>query len=108
MHDHKKLDVWVRSIALTTEVYLLTDKLPSKEKFNLLNQILKSVVSVPSNIAEGAGRDSDNEFLYFLSVASGSASELETQLIISNNLNYFKSEEVQTIMDKLEVIQKKL
>ena len=43
MHDHKKLDVWVRSIALTTEVYLLTDKLPSKEKFNLLNQILKSI-----------------------------------------------------------------
>ena len=88
--DHKELSVWKESVRMVTDIYSITKKFPKEEKFGLTNQIRRAVVSIPSNIAEGAARSSNKEFKQFLYIALGSLSELETQLIISNNLNYAK------------------
>lgn len=88
MNKYKELKVWQKSIELTKEVYRLTSTFPSKEQYGLISQMNRSSVSVPSNIAEGAGRNSKGEFKQFLGVAAGSLFELETQLIISNELGF--------------------
>ena len=103
---HKDLDVWKRSIDLVLKIYELSQKLPSDEKFGLISQIKRASVSVPSNIAEGAGRSSTKEFIRFLDIANGSLSELETQLIIINRLGYFETEEI--IEEEIKPIRKML
>ena len=90
MKDHKDLDVWKQSIVLVEDIYALTKNFPSDEKYGLSSQIKRAVVSVPSNIAEGAGRKGDKEFIQFLYIAMGSLSELETQLILANRLQFYK------------------
>jgi len=97
MKTHKDLDVWIKSIELVTKVYKLTNNFPKDELYGLANQIRRAAVSVPSNIAEGAGRNSTNEFLQFLYYAKGSLSELETQFIIAYNLNYIGNEQKQNM-----------
>lgn len=72
MHKVEELKIWKKSIELTVEVYKMVVDLPSDEKFGLSSQIKRSAISIPSNIAEGAGRNSNKEFKYFLSVANGS------------------------------------
>ena len=101
----KQLDVWKQSVDLVTEIYHLTQHFPSDEKFGLTNQIRRASVSIPSNIAEGAARQSDKEFLNILYIALGSCSELETQLIIAENLGYCASSES---MQKLFSIKRML
>ena len=88
--DHKDLDVWKKSIELVTTVYKITKIFPKEEQYGLTNQIRRSAISISSNIAEGAARNSNKEFIQFLYIALGSASELETQIIISQNLNYLE------------------
>jgi four helix bundle protein len=88
MHQYKELKLWQKSIDLVTLIYALTRDFPQNEKFGLVSQVNRSAVSIPSNIAEGAGRNSNKEFGHFLSIAHASSFELETQLIISKNLNY--------------------
>lgn len=85
---HKDLDVWKKSIEFVTDIYRITESFPEKEKFGITSQIRRSAISIPSNIAEGAARASDKEFKQFLYIALGSLSELETQLIISINIEY--------------------
>lgn len=85
---HKDLEVWKKSLELVTEIYKITENFPEKEKFGLTLQIRRSAVSVPSNIAEGAARNTKKEFIQFLYIALGTLSELETQLIISINIGY--------------------
>ena len=85
MHNFKDLRVWQKSIQLTTDIYKLLASFPTDEKFGLISQLKRSAVSVPSNIAEGAGRNSNKEFNHFLSISLGSLFELKTQLIISKN-----------------------
>jgi four helix bundle protein len=97
MKTHKDLEVWKRSIELVTRIYTLTRGFPKEELYGLTDQMRRAAVSVPSNIAEGAARNSKKEFLHFLSIASGSLSELETQLIIANNLNYLDNNQHQEI-----------
>jgi len=87
-------------------VYLLTNQFPSDEKFGLTAQIKRCVVSVASNIAEGAGRNSKNEFKHFLSIALGSSYELETQLILANRFNYFNKTQLEALLAKLDEVQK--
>jgi four helix bundle protein len=106
MHDYKKLNVWKESIELITEVYKTTSKFPSTEKFGLISQINRCAVSIASNIAEGAGRNTDGEFRQFLGTAKGSSYELETQSIVSNNLGYISIDELNCLIDKLEYVQK--
>ncbi len=106
MKNHKDLDVWKKSIDFVTRVYHLTSSFPSDEKFGLISQLRRAVISIPSNIAEGAARKSNKEFIQFLYIALGSASETETQIIIAENLGMMEnSTEINT---ELENIQKML
>jgi four helix bundle protein len=88
MRPHQKLDAWGKSVDLVVEVYKATERFPKEEKYGLTSQIRRAAVSVPANIAEGAGRYSQKEFAHFLSNAQGSASELETELIIAHRFGY--------------------
>ena len=88
MKSHRDLDVWKKSIGLVSEIYLLTKKFPPDELYGLTSQMRRAAVSVPSNIAEGAARGSSKEFSRFLSISLGSLAEMETQLLIAENLNY--------------------
>lgn len=94
MRDHKELDVWKTSVDLVTSIYAATSMFPREEMYGLTNQIRRSAVSIPSNIAEGAARQTDKEFIQFLYIALGSVAELETQIIISEKLRYFESAEL--------------
>ena len=85
---HKRLDVWQISMTFVTDVYKTTRKFPGSEKYTLTQQLQRAAVSIPSNIAEGAARQSSKEFIQFLYVALGSCAEVETQLIIAKNLGY--------------------
>ena len=91
MASHKDLKVWQESMDLTVKVYQLVESFPREEMFGLTSQIKRSVVSIPSNIAEGAARQSKAEFKRFLRIALGSASELETQIEIAYRLGYIKN-----------------
>lgn len=106
MHKYKELKLWQKSIELVTVVYSLTRNFPQVEKFGLVSQINRSAVSIPSNIAEGAGSNSDKEFVRFLAFAHGSSYELETQLIISHNLGYISIDELSRLSEQLVELQK--
>ena len=106
MRPHKKLDVWNKAIKLVTKIYKITESYPESEKFGLVSQIRRAAVSIPSNIAEGAARKGTKEFQQFLSIAQGSAAELETQLIISAELGFLKEDS--SIFDELEDISRML
>lgn len=105
MNKYQKLEVWHKSIDLTVKVYSLSDSFPSKEKFGLCSQITRSAVSIPSNIAEGAGRNNKGEFNQFLGIALGSLFELETQLIIASKLHYFPIEELVGLEESISAIR---
>jgi four helix bundle protein len=105
MRPHKKLEVWKKAIEFVTKIYKATESFPDSEKFGLISQIRRSAVSVPSNISEGAARSTKKEFIQFLSIAQGSTSELETQLIISNNLGFLKEEDMH-LLDELDEISR--
>jgi len=106
MHNFKELKIWKLSRIFVKDIYLLTKKFPDDERFGLTQQIRRAVVSIPSNIAEGAGRCSDNEFSRFLNIANGSAFEVETQLILSLDLNYISQTEFDFMNEKLQIIEK--
>lgn len=105
MHKFKELNVWQKSVDLAVDVYSLTKKFPSDERFGLISQINKCSVSIPSNIAEGAGRNTNGEFNHFLGISVGSSFELETQLIISHRLNFIKTDEINQIIKRLNDVQ---
>ena len=88
LRNYKDYEVWQRSMDLAEEVYELIRKLPVEEKFSLADQMRRAAISVPSNIAEGQGRQSDKEFVHFMHIARGSIAELETQLLLCIRLNY--------------------
>lgn len=106
MHNVENLKIWQKSIDLTKSVYLLSAELPSDEKFGLTSQIKRSAISIPSNIAEGAGRNSQKEFKHFLSIANGSAYELHTQLLLTIELKLINKEKVQPVIELCIEIQK--
>ncbi len=106
MKTHHDLEVWKQSISLVTEIYECTKKYPQIEQYGLTNQIRLSAVSVPSNIAEGVGRSSTKEFAHFLSIALGSLTELETQLIISKNLLFLEKDTFEHLMEQIIAIRK--
>jgi four helix bundle protein len=102
-HNFKELLVWKKSIDLVKLVYQISSLLPSEERFGLVSQMNRSSVSIPSNIAEGSGRTSDKEFLHFLNIAISSSYELETQLIISNEIFGF---EIDYVLIQISEVQK--
>ena len=97
MSDYKDLKVWEKSIDFVEMVYKIVKSFPKEEIYALSDQLKRAVVSIPSNIAEGASRNSNKEFVQFLYIALGSASEVETQLIIAKRLNYIHSIENELI-----------
>lgn len=106
MSYYKNLHIWQKSMDLVDNVYTLTKEFPKEEIYGLTNQIRRSAVSIPSNIAEGAGRNSDAQFTNFLSYSNGSTLELETQLIISNRQGYISESDLFEINKLIEDIQK--
>ena len=104
MRPHQKLEAWSRAIDLVTDIYKSTEHFPKEERFGLTGQIRRAAVSIPANLAEGAGRRSQKEFAQFLSNSQGSASELETELIIANKLGYLDEATFARLIDQLERI----
>lgn len=108
MHRFKELVAWKIAIEVVKNIYKMTENYPDYERFGLTNQIRRAAVSIPSNIAEGAGKNSDVDFIRYLAIAMGSCNELETQLIISHDLGYVEREELRVIENKLERVQNML
>ena len=106
--DFKDLILWQRAMDLVVEVYDLIKKLPKEELFALSDQIRRAVISIPSNIAEGQGRNSPKEFVHFLSIAKGSKAELETQLLLCVRINYLTESEMEKAMSLIEEVGKML
>jgi len=104
MKTHRDLIVWQKAMDFVEEVYELTDTMPKAEQYGLTGQIRRSAVSIPSNIAEGAARNHDKEFLQFLYVALGSTAELETQLLLAERLGFIRK----ALIENLSEIKKLL
>ena len=92
MQNYRDLLVWKKGIELAQSVYQAAKRLPKEELYGLSDQMRRAAVSIPSNIAEGCARGSDREFARFLSIAQGSIAELETQIILCRNFNFFDEE----------------
>ncbi|WP_346770166.1 four helix bundle protein [Bacteroides ndongoniae] len=103
---HKDLLVWKKSIDLVEQIYTFTKQFPKEELYGITNQMRRCAVSIPANIAEGSGRKNKAEFIQFLHIALGSASELETHLIISQRLGFLSSNSYDEIMNALNEIIK--
>ena len=106
MHNLKELKIWNKAIDLTVDVYKATSIFPADEKYGLTSQSRRAAVSIPSNIAEGAGRNSKKEFSNFLGIANGSSYELQTQLIISNKLNMLDGDLLEALLKQIDELQK--
>ncbi len=106
MHNLKELKIWNKAIDLTVDIYKVTEKFPKEETYGLTSQIRKAAVSVPSNISEGAGRNTKGEFRQFLGIANGSSYEVQTQLIISNRLKLIDDLTLEPLLKEIDEIQK--
>jgi four helix bundle protein len=106
--SYKDLEVWQLALELVKNIYLVTGNFPASENYGLTQQIRRAAISIPSNIAEGQFRNSPKEFKQFLSVALGSAAELETQLIIAGEIGYLSFEAQSSLLSILERILKML
>ena len=104
MVSFKQLEVWQKSINLTTKIYEATKSFPTEEKFGLISQIRRCSVSIPSNIAEGWARNTTKEYLRFLYISRGSITELETQLIIALNLKYIDKNNFDLLAEQIKSI----
>ncbi|MEZ5428464.1 MAG: four helix bundle protein [Pyrinomonadaceae bacterium] len=100
LQSYRQLIAWQKAMHLVAQIYDLTKRFPKEEIYGLTGQIRRAAVSIPSNIAEGQGRDSTREFLHYLSIAYGSLMEVETQILIAANLKYLKLEESDSILEK--------
>jgi four helix bundle protein len=105
MGTHKDLDVWQLGIQLVKAIYATTAKFPPEELYGLTSQLRRAAVSVPANIAEGAARNGKKEFIQFLYISLGSLSEIETLLIIADDLNYLEN---CLLRDKVTALRMKL
>jgi four helix bundle protein len=106
--QHRKLDVWKKSMNFIKDVYQVTETFSKHEMYGLISQMRRAAVSVPSNVAEGAARKGGKEFKQFLNIAQGSISELDTQIELALMLNYIEKDLYDTLIDRLNVISKML
>jgi four helix bundle protein len=93
-HNFRRLDIWINSMELTKSVYSILSEIPNDEKFGLKSQISRCSISIPSNIAEGSGRSTNKDFCHFLSISLGSSYELETQLILIQDIFSIECEDI--------------
>lgn len=103
---HKKLDAWKLSMDLVIDVYRITDNFPREERYSLIDQIRRAAISIPSNIAEGAARQTKKEFANYLHMAQGSLSELDTQLELARRLGYLDEKTWRILDQQMERIDK--
>ncbi len=104
MRSHNNLDAWKRSVDFVVDIYKVTNGFPKEEKFGLTSQVRRASVSIPANIAEGAARRSPKEYLQYLSHAQGSASEVETELLIAFRLGFLTAEDYDRLRTDLDNI----
>ena len=106
MHRFEELKNWQKAMDIVESCYRVTEDFPIEEKYGLTSQLRRSAVSIPSNIAEGAGRNTHGEFRQFLGIANGSSFELLTQLHLSKRLELIKSEEIKSIINQVNEVTK--
>lgn len=104
IRNYRDLIVWQKAMDLVTAVYQVTATFPSDERFGLISQMRRAAVSIPSNIAEGQGRDSSQEFKHFLSISYGSLCELQTQLLLSERLSFLDVPTLQATLDRTDEV----
>lgn len=108
MSNFRNLLIWQKSIALTTKIYATTKNFPKEEIYGLTSQIRRSAISIPSNIAEGFGRDSNKEYLRFLNISIGSLFEMQTQLEIAKNIEYLTEEDFNNLYEDSREVERML
>ena len=106
MRSHNNLDVWKKSVDFVVSIYRATEHFPKEEKFGLTSQLRRAAVSIPANIAEGAARRYPKDYLRFVSTAQGSASEVETELLIANRLGFLDNADFTSLSHELDDIGK--
>jgi len=106
MHKFEELKIWQKAMDITEKCYKASENFPKEEKYGLTSQLRRSAVSIPSNISEGAGRNTNGEFRQFLGIANGSSYELLTQLYLSTRLNLIKEENVRPIINEVLKVTK--
>ena len=108
MHNYKNLHIWQEGIKLARKIYEVTSTFPANEKFGIVSQMTRAAVSIPSNIAEGAGRNSKKDFANFLSIAIGSIFELHTQITICEQIGYIKEAKVKELDEQIFTLQQQI
>ncbi len=108
MRDFKELQVWQKSHRLVIEIYRITNVFPSDERFGLVSQIRRSAASVPANIAEGCGRNGDRDFVRFMGIAAGSASETQYHLLLARDLGFLGENEYVEIDRQVKEVKRML
>ena len=108
IRSYKDLLVWQRGMDLVELIYQLTKKLPASEQWGLISQMRSAAISIPSNIAEGYGRQSTGSYKHFLAISRGSLCDLETQVILCERLNYLGNADTEKILDEINQINKML
>ncbi|MBQ6018845.1 MAG: four helix bundle protein [Clostridia bacterium] len=106
MSTYRDLNVWQKAMELAEYTYNLCSLLPEEERFGLISQMQRAAVSIPSNIAEGHGRNSDKEFIRFLMIANGSKCELQTQILLCEKIGYLKRENTKQVLVLTEKVGK--
>lgn len=106
MHNFRELNIWKESMTLAKSIFTLTKSFPETEKYGLTSQMNRCSVSIPSNIAEGTGRDSDKELKRFLNIALGSCFELETQILLAKSFEYIDLDKSTNLVNEITTIQK--
>lgn len=106
MHNFNNLKIWQLAIELAKEIYRTTESYPKEEIYALISQMQRAAVSIPSNIAEGAGRETDKDFSHFLSIALGSSFELYTQIVLSKEIGYIDHTQTEKLQKMTIELQK--
>ena len=108
MHNYKNLHIWQDSIKLVRRIYEVTSTFPANEKFGIVSQMTRAAVSIPSNIAEGAGRNGNKEYANFLGIAIGSIFELHTQITICEQIGYLDARTVKQLEAQTYTLQQQI
>ena len=108
LKSYKELKVWQRSYQLCLEIYKITKGFPDEEKYGLTSQLRRAAVSVPSNISEGYGRKTTPEYIQFLYIAYGSICEIETQILLSGDLNYISTGKLEMLNEGIREVERML
>lgn len=108
IQNYKDLEVWKKGRALVKDAYRITAGFPKNEQYRLVDQLCRSAISIPSNIAEGHARNTTKDYLNFLFISSGSLAEMETQLLLASDLQYISNDNLEPIMQKIHTLQRML